>query len=153
MEKDSKEEVVKSPKTETEKIEAEVEKGEIKKYQRTIKINIEEFLATDSSFKIPEHLLHRFSIAPMFDVTNVHFRFIMRLLTRCSTLWTEMYNSNTIAYNPVNREKSLKMNEIEHPVCCQLGGMIQKSYQKLLNLLRKLDLMKSISIVVVPPQE
>lgn len=103
-----------------------MEKSEIKskkvQYKRTIEIDINKILNTDNSPQIPESKMHRFSIAPMFDVTNVHFRFITRLLTKCSTIWTEMYNADTIANNQKTREINLQMNEIEHPVCCQLGG-------------------------------
>lgn len=45
---------------------------------------------------IPREKLHRFSVAPMMEVTDTHFRVFMRLLTRCATLWTEMYHSSSI---------------------------------------------------------
>ena len=98
----------------------------------------------------PKHLLHRISLAPMLDVTNVHFRFLMRLLTKQTTLWTEMIHSNTIVYNShlntqlldeqtIKQKGSAKIegykqmlhfNTLEHPVVIQLGGSDPSSLAK-----------------------
>ena len=88
----------------------------------TILKDISQYKSTDLSCKIPAEKQHRFSIAPMFDVSNVHFRFFIRLLTRYSTLWTEMYHATAITDSPKRRALCLRLNHIEHPVCCQLGG-------------------------------
>jgi len=88
----------------------------------TPKLALEELLDEDLSFKIPAEKLHRFSIAPMMDITNVHFRFFMRLLTRYSTLWTEMIHSNALTHNEEQRPGFLRFHKIEHPVVLQLGG-------------------------------
>lgn len=53
-------------------------------------------LYPDNPATIPREKLHRFSVAPMMEVTDIHFRVFMRLLTRCATLWTEMYHSSAI---------------------------------------------------------
>jgi tRNA-dihydrouridine synthase A len=42
--------------------------------------------------------MHRISVAPMLDVTYSHMRFFMRLLTKKSTLWTEMIHENAITH-------------------------------------------------------
>lgn len=84
-------------------------------------ISVAELLDQDWSQRIPKDKLHRFSIAPMMDITNVHFRFFMRLLTRYSTLWTEMIHANTLQYNK-DHEYFLRFHPIEHPVVLQLGG-------------------------------
>ena len=86
------------------------------------KASISELLDEDKSLNIKTEHMHRFSIAPMLDVTNVHFRFLMRLLTRYSTLWTEMIHANTLNYNNEHRANILRFNPIEHPVVLQLGG-------------------------------
>ena len=85
-------------------------------------IPIKQLLDQDWSIKIPPEKLHRFSIAPMLDVTHTHFRFFMRLLTRYSTLWTEMIHANSIAFNEQQREEFLRFHRIEHPVVLQFGG-------------------------------
>lgn len=41
---------------------------------------------------------HLISIAPMLDVTNPHWRFLFRLVSRHSTLYTEMIHANTIIH-------------------------------------------------------
>lgn len=64
---------------------------------------VKHLLDEDLSPKIPSDKLHRFSIAPMMEVTHTHFRFFVRLLTRCSTLWTEMYHSNMLLHNEEGR--------------------------------------------------
>ena len=38
----------------------------------------------------------RISIAPMVDVTDNYFRYLMRILTKRSFLYTEMLNENAI---------------------------------------------------------
>lgn len=84
-------------------------------------VDLEELLDQDWSQRVPVDKLHRFSIAPMMDITNVHFRFFMRLLTRYSTLWTEMIHSNTLHFTK-DHEYFLRFHPIEHPVVLQLGG-------------------------------
>eukprot|EP00743_Colponemidia_sp_Colp-15_P007565 GILK01008178.1.p1 GENE.GILK01008178.1~~GILK01008178.1.p1 ORF type:complete len:453 (-),score=98.46 GILK01008178.1:135-1493(-) len=64
----------------------------------------------------------RVSIAPMMDITDKHYRYFMRLLTRKTVLWTEMVVDNTILHNKENLEPFLGFHEDEHPVVAQLGG-------------------------------
>lgn len=71
---------------------------------------------------IPKEKLHRLSIAPMMEVTNIHFRVFIRLLTRCSTLWTEMYHSNALIHGKALRAKQMYLFGNQYPVVCQLGG-------------------------------
>ena len=35
---------------------------------------------------VPRDKLHRFSVAPMMEITDLHFRVFFRLLSRCATL-------------------------------------------------------------------
>jgi len=65
-------------------------------------------------------LTHRISLAPMLEVTDVNFRFFMRLLTKHMTLYTEMIHENAILNN--KNPKLLHFNPIEHPVVLQIGG-------------------------------
>jgi tRNA-dihydrouridine synthase A len=84
--------------------------------------NIENYLTTDESCLIPPEKMHRISIAPMVDVSDTHFRFFMRLLTRYSTVWTEMLHFNSILLKNNGNYDNLKFHQIEHPVVCQVGG-------------------------------
>lgn len=60
-------------------------------------------LATAPPMPSPE----RFSVAPMMDYTDRHFRYFFRLLSRRAVLYTEMVVANSIVYNPDNVERWL----------------------------------------------
>ncbi|HLV83295.1 MAG TPA: tRNA-dihydrouridine synthase, partial [Devosia sp.] len=62
----------------------------------------------------------RFSVAPMMDWTDRHCRFLHRLLTRESLLFTEMVTSAAIMHGDVDRH--LRFDPAEQPVALQLGG-------------------------------
>jgi len=56
----------------------------------------------------------------MLELTNRHFRYFARLLTKRTLLYTEMVTTGAILHN--KPEKFLEYNEEEHPVALQLGG-------------------------------
>lgn len=60
------------------------------------------------------------SIAPMMDVTDRHFRWILRRITRRTTLYTEMVVTKAILHG--DRARLLGYDPSEHPVALQLGG-------------------------------
>lgn len=60
------------------------------------------------------------SIAPMMDVTDRHFRWIFRRITRRSLLYTEMVVTKAILHG--DRSRLLGYDPSEHPVALQLGG-------------------------------
>ena len=62
-----------------------------------------------------------FSIAPMVDVTDRHFRYLMRLLTRKTFLYTEMLNENAIILSKKAHDM-LSYSDDQHPLVCQIGG-------------------------------
>ncbi len=64
--------------------------------------------------------MQRFAVAPMIDVTDRHFRFLARLLSRHTLLYTEMITTGAILHG--QRERLLGFNAEEHPVALQLGG-------------------------------
>lgn len=67
---------------------------------------------------------HRLSVAPMMAYTDRHFRFMMRLFTRKTLLYTEMVVAETIHHNRHSGllDKILAFDEVEHPLAVQLGG-------------------------------
>lgn len=83
--------------------------------------NLEKFLQTDNTPSVSKEELHKYSVAPMLDVTNRHFRFITRLLSLKTTLYTEMIHCDTIL-NTKNISKLLEFSQIEKPLILQLGG-------------------------------
>lgn len=60
------------------------------------------------------------SVAPMMDWTDRHCRYFLRLITRCSLLYTEMVTSGAILHG--DRNRILSFMEEEHPIAIQLGG-------------------------------
>lgn len=65
-------------------------------------------------------LLHRFCIAPMMEWTDRHCRYLHRLLTRRSLLYTEMITAEAVLHG--DRARLLAFDPLEHPVALQLGG-------------------------------
>jgi tRNA-dihydrouridine synthase A len=58
------------------------------------------------------------SVAPMMDISDIHFRYFIRQISRSVTLYTEMVVVDTVLHN----RAILQYNQIEHPVIVQLGG-------------------------------
>jgi tRNA-dihydrouridine synthase A len=56
----------------------------------------------------------------MMDYTDRHCRFFLRLITRCTLLYTEMVTTGALIYG--DRERFLRFDPAEHPVALQLGG-------------------------------
>eukprot|EP00177_Eucheuma_denticulatum_P004090 GFKZ01007407.1.p1 GENE.GFKZ01007407.1~~GFKZ01007407.1.p1 ORF type:complete len:442 (+),score=46.72 GFKZ01007407.1:105-1430(+) len=69
---------------------------------------------------------HAYAIAPMMDVTDRHFRALVRLISRHATLYTEMVVDRSIIHNATLRELSLTIPKAptQHPVVLQLGGSV-----------------------------
>ena len=65
-------------------------------------------------------LSHRLCVAPMMAHTDRHFRYLLRLLSARSMLYTEMLTTGALLYG--NTEKHTCFNDAEHPVGIQLGG-------------------------------
>ncbi len=63
----------------------------------------------------------RISVAPMMGYTNRHARFLIRLMTQYTVLYTEMITAQAIVYNR-NRASLLSYNECEDPLILQIGG-------------------------------
>ena len=66
-------------------------------------------------------LSHRFCIAPMMQCTDIHDRFLFRLITKRACLYTEMVTTGAIIHGGCLDQLNFN-NEIEHPIAVQLGG-------------------------------
>jgi tRNA-dihydrouridine synthase A len=62
----------------------------------------------------------RLSVAPMMDWTDRHCRYLHRLITTKTLLYTEMVTTGALIHGDVPRH--LRYNEQEHPLALQLGG-------------------------------
>jgi tRNA-dihydrouridine synthase len=70
---------------------------------------------------LPPRLGDVLSVAPMMEWTDRHFRFLARLLTRRTRLYTEMVVANTLLFSP-HSAGFLRFSPEERPVACQVGG-------------------------------
>jgi len=61
-----------------------------------------------------------FSIAPMMDWSDRHYRSFMRLITRRALLYSEMVTSAAVVHG--DRQRLLGFSPLENPVVLQLGG-------------------------------
>ncbi|OXS02068.1 tRNA dihydrouridine(20/20a) synthase DusA [Shewanella algae] len=61
----------------------------------------------------------RFSIAPMLDWTDRHYRYFARLMSTQTLLYTEMVTTGAILHG---KGDYLAYNQEEHPLALQLGG-------------------------------
>lgn len=75
--------------------------------------------ATQQASLLPSY---RFSVAPMLDWTDRHFRYFMRGLTQHALLYTEMITTGALLYGDAARY--LAYNQAEHPLALQLGGSV-----------------------------
>ena len=63
---------------------------------------------------------YKFSVAPMMGVTTPSARYLYRLISKNTLLWSEMIAAQALYKGDVN--KLLSKNDIEHPVVLQVGG-------------------------------
>ena len=71
--------------------------------------------------------LERFSVAPMMDYTDRHFRHLFRLLSKESVLYTEMVTANTLvddtgAPRHGSGDRWLAHDDAQDKTILQLGG-------------------------------
>lgn len=62
----------------------------------------------------------RLSIAPMMAVTDRHFRYFLRLLSKHTWLYTEMVVDQALIHG--DKQRFLRYADTEHPIALQLGG-------------------------------
>lgn len=62
----------------------------------------------------------RLSVAPMMDWTDRHCRYLHRLMSRHSLLYTEMVTAPAVIHG--DRDRLLGFHQAEQPVALQLGG-------------------------------
>ena len=64
--------------------------------------------------------MHKASIAPMMQYTDMHDRYLLRLISKKVFLYTEMVTTGAILHGKCFHQ--LEFNKEEHPVAIQLGG-------------------------------
>ncbi|PKU63343.1 uncharacterized protein LOC110106874 isoform X1 [Dendrobium catenatum] len=63
-----------------------------------------------------------FSVAPMMDWTDNHYRTLARLISRHAWLYTEMVVAETIVHQKDNLDRFLAFSPDQHPIVLQIGG-------------------------------
>ncbi|MCY3803818.1 MAG: tRNA dihydrouridine(20/20a) synthase DusA [Gammaproteobacteria bacterium] len=63
---------------------------------------------------------HRLCVAPMMNCTDRHYRYLARLLSKHSMLYTEMMAAGALVHG--DHERLLEFNSSEHPLALQVGG-------------------------------
>ena len=63
---------------------------------------------------------HPFSVAPMLDCTDRHFRVLMRQISREALLYTEMVVAQALHYG--HKQRLLDYDPVERPLALQVGG-------------------------------
>lgn len=69
---------------------------------------------------MPQACNHRLSVAPMLDWTDRHARYLFRLISQHTLLYTEMVTTGALLHG--QPERWLAYHEREHPLALQLGG-------------------------------
>ena len=74
-----------------------------------------------SKFSPPIEGAYRFSIAPMLDCTDRHFRVLIRQISKRALVYTEMVVAQAL-YHSQKREHLLGFDSVEHPISLQVAG-------------------------------
>ncbi|KAK7263881.1 hypothetical protein RJT34_31480 [Clitoria ternatea] len=71
-----------------------------------------------------------FSVAPMMDWTDNHYRTLARLISKHAWLYTEMLAAETIVHQKDNLDRFLAYSPDQHPIVLQIGGSNIQSLAK-----------------------
>jgi tRNA-dihydrouridine synthase A len=81
--------------------------------------------AVDNQILDHRSLNRRFSVAPMMEWTDRHYRYFARLMSKHALLYTEMVTTGAIIHGG-DVSRFLSYNDEEHPIALQLGGSTPK---------------------------
>lgn len=79
-------------------------------------------LQTKAEMVASRYLPPWFSVAPMMDCTDNHYRTLARLISKHAWLYTEMLAAETIIYQQGNLDRFLAFSPEQHPIVLQIGG-------------------------------
>lgn len=98
---------------------------------------MEEDISSMDHIKESFSIVQRISIAPMIDVTDRHFRYFTRLLTKKAMLYTEMITSSAILHG--DRKKLLDFSPLEKPITLQIAGSDPKEIAEAIKIAEDWD--------------
>ncbi|XVF79637.1 hypothetical protein PTKIN_Ptkin15bG0005000 [Pterospermum kingtungense] len=88
----------------------------ISSYTQNVQIHIEDVMVAR------HYLPPLFSVAPMMEWTDNHYRTLARLISKHAWLYTEMLAAETIVYQKGNLDRFLAYSPEQHPIVLQIGG-------------------------------
>ncbi|GMH04410.1 hypothetical protein Nepgr_006249 [Nepenthes gracilis] len=91
-------------------------------------------LRTVSSMVVSLYHQPLFSVAPMMDWTDNHYRTLARLISKHAWLYTEMIAAETIVYQSGNLDRFLGFSSEQHPIVLQIGGSNLENLAKAVEL-------------------
>ncbi|KAK6240210.1 hypothetical protein QUC31_005679 [Theobroma cacao] len=77
---------------------------------------------TEDAMVARRYLPPLFSVAPMMEWTDNHYRTLARLISKHAWLYTEMLAAETIVYQKGNLDRFLAYSPEQHPIVLQIGG-------------------------------
>ncbi|XP_021280481.1 uncharacterized protein LOC110413827 isoform X2 [Herrania umbratica] len=77
---------------------------------------------TEDEMVARRYLPPLFSVAPMMEWTDNHYRTLARLISKHAWLYTEMLAAETIVYQKGNLDRFLAYSPEQHPIVLQIGG-------------------------------
>lgn len=80
------------------------------------------FLSNQSTVPRMARAPDAFAVAPMMDVTDLHFRTLCRMISKRAVLYTEMVVDSTLKHNAENADRWLAYGPEQQPLVLQLGG-------------------------------
>ncbi|KAL4198387.1 hypothetical protein AMTRI_Chr03g45610 [Amborella trichopoda] len=95
----------------------------LKRHRRSyIMLNWKSLKHGISSISGRKYLPPWFSVAPMMDWTDNHYRTLARLISKHAWLYTEMIVAETIVHQKENLDRFLAFSPSQHPIVLQIGG-------------------------------
>ncbi|XP_012475435.1 uncharacterized protein LOC105791765 isoform X1 [Gossypium raimondii] len=91
-------------------------KSRVASYYQNVELHTEDMMGAS------RYLPPLFSVAPMMEWTDNHYRTLARLISKHAWLYTEMLAAETIVYQQGNLDKFLGYSPEQHPVVLQIGG-------------------------------
>ncbi|CAN0917350.1 tRNA-dihydrouridine(20/20a) synthase [Linum grandiflorum] len=79
-------------------------------------------LRTKADKVVAEYHPPLFSVAPMMDCTDNHYRTLARFISKHAWLYTEMLTAPTIVSHEGNLDRFLAYSPDQHPIVLQIGG-------------------------------
>ncbi|KAJ9558327.1 hypothetical protein OSB04_012941 [Centaurea solstitialis] len=90
-----------------------------------------------STMVVEQYLPPWFSVAPMMEWTDNHYRTVARLVSKHAWLYTEMLAAETIVYQEKNLDRFLAFPPEQHPIVLQIGGSNLENLAKATRLANK----------------